>query len=664
MTHVSNAGRLPKFFDPLLKTGAALLLLLPFLPIQLYYGEIPDGKGLFTPYQWLLGLLILGLPAVLLGQAAEAPAARMMQTIGRMFFGVSRGVFILGCLTLLFALLTLISARVFQFRPLLVDDVIQLFQAKIFAAGLWKAPLPRLPQFFLTQHMIMDASGWYSQYPPGHSALLALGVKCGAAWLVPIILSTATAYLLFRFTEEAYDQRTARLALAALLVSPFFLFMGASFMNHVSALCLISAALLALCRFEHSGRPSDLLCTGLSLGIAFLSRPLCAITAGIVFALWLVPDIYKRKEYFAAVLGALGFGVFALLFLLFNFRTTGDPFLPGYIKLWGESHGMGFHVSPWGEIHTPAAGLAKQAINLSMLNEYLFESAAPSCLFVGLLFLLPGEKKRWDGRLLGLLFAFPAMYFFYWHRDSYLGPRFVYVSLLGAVPLTIRGIQTAFEFLGRPGSRAAGFNASPAFGFFVALFFSYTALLGFPGQFKIYESGLSSMKIDIRAEAKKAGIESGLIFVPVSWGSRILSDLRARGISASAAEKAYRNVDHCLMFQLIKRARRTNMPAGEIENELFELRKFPVKKFPGANGDKTLRLRPDIRPADECLAEIQYDRKGYGLFLPHLLADDPDLNGPFVLATDLRFENYRLIESYPQLQPYIYRNGIFTPIER
>src|SRR5712664_2857151 len=77
-----------------------------------------------------------------------------------------------------------ISVIVFRCRPVMVDEIVQLFQARIFAAGTVKAPPPALPEFLTTQHLIVDEHGWYAQYPPGHSALLALGLWVGASWVV------------------------------------------------------------------------------------------------------------------------------------------------------------------------------------------------------------------------------------------------------------------------------------------------------------------------------------------------------------------------------------------------------------------------------------------------------------------------------------------------
>lgn len=662
-------------FSPLaaaLRIFGLLLLILPFLPTRRLYGAAHDWRGLYDPYQWFLGTLIVLLISAVVAQGLAGPAGRLIGVVRDKLFGLNRILFLLLALGSLAAILIRISAGVFAFRPLLVDDIVQLFQAKIFAVGLIKAPAPALPEFFLTQHMIIDSGGWYSQYPPGHSAALALGLLAGAPWLVPVIMSLVSAYAFYRFTAEAYDEGTARLSLLALIASPFFLFMGASFMNHVSALCFISLALWTFARFEKTGSAGMLATVGVFLGAAFMSRPLCALSAGIVFALWGAPAIIRERRYGAALCGLLGFAALACLMPLYNKLTTGDPFLPGYIKLWGESHGLGFHVSPWGELHSPKAGLAKQIINLSILNEYLFETCVPGCIFMALLFVLPGDRLRWDRRLVLLFIAFPAMYFFYWHRDSYLGPRFIYVSLLAAIPLTVRGVISTLAFLKSAEGIPGGLKPVQTFGFATAAFFAYGALVGFPSKFQLYASGMESMKVNLTEEAKRAGIDSGLIFIPVSWGSRLLSELRTIGISAAEAEQAYRTSDHCQLFQLAQTAKRTSMPVEVIEAQLKKLKRERVQKFSNINGDGTLRLRPAIKPADECIREIEYDNQGipvytpgrrpYSVFLPHLLEDDPRLTPPFVFATDMRSENRKLMRQYPGLQPYLYRAGRFIKL--
>src|SRR5205814_9638479 len=96
--------------------------------------------------------------------------------------------------------------------------------------------------------------------------------------------------------------------------------------------------------------------------------------------------------------------------------------------------------SPWGEPHTPWTGLGDQLLNVSMLNEYLFESPVPGLAAVGAFFALGLGERRWDRRLLLLFLSLPAASSFYSHPDSYLAPRFPHSGLVFLLPLTARAL--------------------------------------------------------------------------------------------------------------------------------------------------------------------------------------------------------------------------------
>ena len=648
--------------------AAALLFLPAFIPfgaIEGYTDELRNGMGVVK--QWLLGIAILGTLSIL--TSASLPA-RLFEFPKRLLERLIAGPtwrFLSIYLTIIFLVLCTISTVVFKNRPMNIDAIVQLFQAKSFAQGHLFAPPPALPEFFITLNNLFEPNGWYSQYPPGHIALLAIGVLIGSPWLVMVVCSVLTALFLFLFVREAYSERTARLSLVLLVLTPFYLFMGASYMNHVSAALFISIALYYFAKWESSQKSHLLGLCGANLGIAFLSRPLCAMTAGAVLGLCFLPHLlsteHRGKAVLSAVIGATGFGIFGIILLFYNYSTTGDPFLPGYLKLWGEGHGLGFHETPFGKMHTPFQGLYNQLMDISKLSEYLFEWPIPSMLPVALALVLGLLSKKWDHRLLALMLAYPCVYFFYWHRDTFLGPRFLYISILSMVPLTVRALECLFDLVKDKAVRI--FPSQPALPIKRILIVAlsscilFEATIGFPFRFEIYNGGLNSLKKDLIGEARAKGIQSGLILVPVAWGSRIIAKLRALGVPAHTVEKTYRSSDHCELDRIAKEARSKGMTAGDIEQELIALRGEKVEKYK-LNGDPTLRLSPNRRLSAECWDEVNYDALGYGLFMPFLADNTPDLKGPFVVATDLRDLNKRLIERYPELPVYLYRGGEFV----
>ena len=645
------------------------LLLVPFVPLAWLFGEIDRTRGLVPPSEALLGLFVFGSLAVLGARLLPARAPeRVLQVLDREHGPGSK---IAGGAVLLLVMLLLITA-IFAFarRPLLIDSVIQWFQAQIFASGRLYAGAPPDEAFFAVQHMLVDGGRWYSQYPPGHSALLGLGAALGAAWLVPVALSVGTALLLYAFTRRAYDLATARTTVVVLALAPFFWFMGASHMNHVSALFFVSAFLYLLVLWEGRGSPALLFGAGLAVGAALLSRPLTALAVGIALTPFVLATAWRKRDVGSLLAGALGALVPIVLYLAYNAATTGDPLLPGYIKLWGADHGLGFHLTPWGEVHSPLAGLRNELTDLALLSSLMFEGPVSALLPAGLLFAAGWASKRWDQRLMVAFIAIPVAYLFYWHRDAFLGPRYLYSGLAFLAPLTARGLLELFRrTAGRTlweGSALTRVPVPSAAGLLLLLSVVYAAVYSTPRRFHVYRSGLASMKVDLAAEARANSVEDAIVFVSVSWGNRLLARMRGLGVSASDAETAYRQGDHCALDLVLRRAEAEGWSRGRAVAAVSGLgpggETVPASS-PLTNGDPTLRLATGVDLPPECLDQIAYDRAGYSNYSPFLADQDPSLDGPLVIARDLRERNHELIEAYPQRRALLYRSGRFIPLK-
>ncbi|HKK08837.1 MAG TPA: glycosyltransferase family 39 protein [Gemmatimonadota bacterium] len=654
-----------------LRALGLLLILVPFVPIRALFGTVPDASKLVTPGQWLLGTGIFLVTAwlVCLIPASGGLGRRARTWAGRVA-PWTRAV----TLVILAVLLPCVSWFVFRHRPLLVDSVAQLFQAHIYASGRWTAPAPTHPAFFSTQNMLFDGARWYSEYPPGHPALLALGLVARAPWLVPVLLSLGSAMALYGFVRRVYDATTARVTAVLLVLCPFYWFMGASFMNHVSMLFSAASFLWLFAMWEDSGRVWPVALAGVALGLGVLVRPLTALAiAGAFGAFGLISAARRHRPAHLAV-GATAFLALALLYPAYNAATTGNPWLPGYLKLWGSSHGLGFHATPWGQVHTPLLGLRNELTDLQLLNLNLFEWPLPALWPIGAGLLLGWLERRWDRRLVLAFLAIPIAYFFYWHRDSYLGPRFLYASLAFVLPLTARVLVVAVRRLeGRHLGLGGAFRPVDvrrwAFAA-VSLCFAWSVFVGIPGRWRVYASGMASMKRDVVAGARAAGIDRALVFVKVNAGNRLLSRLRGMGAEAGIVETAYRSVDFCELVEISATASSRGWSRRRLVRGLRELaaRREDVVRVPGLNGDPTLRLRrdrlePRLRLPPRCRRELRYDQDGYDVYTPHLLANRPDLSGPLVVARDLRDQDAELERQFPDRPAYLYHDGIFSRLD-
>lgn len=639
---------------------AIFLAAIPFLPLEFFFGKLKGADGSLGSFEWFLITSIALVLSVLISIYAPVKIKNAVLNAFQIAKVSSSRPLAILLLCLISIELVLTGYFAFWNRPHLVDSIIQMFQAKIFAAGELTAPKPSHEGFFITLHMLMDENGWYSQYPPGHSALLSIGELFGAAWCIPRILSGLSALFIYLSCNALYGKKTAFIALLLTLLCPFFVFMGASEMNHVSALFFISLFLYSYLRWENTKSSRLLAIAGIAMGCAVLVRPLTAIAISIPFAYFALTNVKKDNAYFKLIPGLISASAVSSLFLIFNKLTTGDAFLPGYIKLWGKAHGLGFRESPWGEMHTPLTGLRNELIDLRLLNEYLFEWPIPSLLPICLFFIFSKRIATWDFRLLFSFLCIPATYFFYWHRDAFLGPRFLYEGLVFLIPLSARAIVIGLEEL--KGRSFWKINLAELAK--VVLLFSifYACFIAVPQRFFIYASSFKSEKVDLLKKAKKEGIDRGLIFISVSWGNRMIANLKAQGLSASLAQKAYTYCDNCLLYLLSEKANSENWDKerliGEVQSLIDE--KHQLQKFGHLNQDPTLKLRADVKLTPRCTEEISYDQKGYSLFTPSMTANNIDLSGPLVFARDLREKNAKLIEQYPNLPVYVYRGSKFA----
>jgi hypothetical protein len=398
------------------------------------------------------------------------------------------------CGALTTTLSALVSDRVFGRIAHVQDSIAQLFQARIFAGGHLWVPSHPMPQFFEYMHMINDGR-WYSQYPPGHPALLALGVWAGAPWLVNPILAGLGVVGVYLLANELFDRGVARLAALLGALSPFLVVMGGGFMSHVGAFTLLTFFLFLHFRSVRTQSRRDAALAAACLGSALLIRPYTAAVVAVpavAHGLWTLRRDYLRLGVWIAAGGAIGLVVYGL----YNWATTGDPFLPGYIKLNGPAHGLGFGKgleTP----HTLRRGLEGAWLKLQSLNFRLFEWPVTS-LWPLVVALLPAfrpapmrpardrsgalKRPRPEARLAAgdavgpaerrgrtglhacgrawLLFCFPAAilvaYVFYWYHDLCFGPRYLYEGLGPILTLSAYGVLRLHRWIRREDDTPTG----------------------------------------------------------------------------------------------------------------------------------------------------------------------------------------------------------------
>ena len=425
-----------------------------------------------------------------------------------------------------FLLTNIISFFAFEHLPHIQDSVAQVFHGKIFAAGRLTAPSPPLRDFFYYQHMINNGQ-WYSQYPPGHSFLMMLGVLAGAPWLVNPLLGSATIVLLYFLGREIYSDAIGRLAAVLGLFSPFILFMSSEFMNHTTALFLFTAFLILLCTDRAPEKHG--VCNPCR-SLPWLDRQHTALdgsdTRAAVCPACLLSFMAAVQALQKAVSRAVACGIWCLWRCCWH--LTISPTAALWCSATRCSTAMnicrGFGHAAWGEAHTLGRGIRNTLNNFVGLNKYLFEWPIPSLIFVFMLFA-SGKTNRWDRLLFFSFLCLAGGYLFYWFQDWCFGPRFLYEAAGIMILLTARGIQSLPHLIKTVLKRAVSVRRLYGLTTAVLVFCTLYALASnVPALYKVYSSNYWEVNTKLFSEVEQQGVGKALIFTRHFFGCLLMAN--------------------------------------------------------------------------------------------------------------------------------------------
>jgi hypothetical protein len=534
-------------------------------------------------------------------------------------------------------------------RPLLIDEIVQTFQAQIFASGALARPAFRYPEFFSSMHLVDTHGRVYSQFPAGGPAMLLLGVLVGMPWLVGPVCGAAAVVAFATYMRRT--ERRPGVSLGATLLfalAPFAVFMSGSHMNHVPTLMWLTIAVASLSVVVQSDAPQPWIAalSGFGFGMAATIRPVDALAFALPAGSWYLVRAARWPRRWVDVVAA-GLGVALPLLALFwvNTRTTGAPFRFGYEVLWGKSHALGFHKAPWGVSHTPARGLELVNLYFLRLQTYFLETPAPSLVPALCALTLAPRLDRFDRYLLAGSGLLVGIYFAYWHDGFYLGPRFMYPLL------PVLAIWSA-RFL--PTIRARWSAGLPyrtvVYGALTSVAIAGAVLV--PLRARQYRNGLLTMRWDADSAAAASGVRDALVLVRESWGAQLVARLWALGVPRPETELLYRHVDACRLEHAIGALEQRGVRDAAALAALRPLLRDSARTIGSPfSPDTTERLQPGTRYSPRCLARIAEDRAGFTLFPPLLLAH----GGGNVYARDLHERDSLLVRAFPGRPIYLLR---------
>lgn len=327
--------------------------------------------------------------------------------------------------------------------PFTNDEYSYLFGSELLSKGKLYAASPPVPAAF-GYHNIICQEKWYSKYTIGWPLLLVPGRILHLEGVTAPVFAALSLLFLYLIARHFFGKRAGIITAFFAMLSPTFVFLGASFFPHTAFGLVILIFIYCALRFEDDKKYLYTIAAGLSIFLAINIRPSdgAAFLAGSVPLLAYVffksparKEILKRFLVIAAFL-LMGIG----LILLVNKAQNGDYFLLSYTKYDPQS-AVGF--GKYG--HTPLHGLWN-----------LIFSSMRSCFWMApflailSLFVLSRKNKTPFLQLGFILLSVVALNFLYYGVGSIgFGNRFYYVSSLMMIILASGGIVCLAAFLSR-----------------------------------------------------------------------------------------------------------------------------------------------------------------------------------------------------------------------
>ncbi len=324
------------------------------------------------------------------------------------------------------------------------DSIAQWFQGKIFSRGMWVAPVPPFPEHFPMEWFRISADRWFSQYPLGWSALLAVGHLTGVPWLPPILCGSGLLGATYVLGARLFGTPTGFLAAALLALSPWFQMTSVNFMSHALAalLCVCCVFLFVRAKEEESFAVSAGfgVCLGALLNVRPFDAVLIALPLVVAACLRLARVRRVRQGRWLKCMGLMAAGVLVMLGVYVGWTylrvgTLSDPYGGSLSKRFAidlaDRRALEFF---WAEL-----GLYAR-VALAFPSWVTFTPAL-------LALLLAARRPTWLVFACGV--ALPIGYLVYARGAGFLfyGPRFWYSSLPFFALLSANGLAQALRRL-------------------------------------------------------------------------------------------------------------------------------------------------------------------------------------------------------------------------
>lgn len=424
----------------------------------------------------------------------------------------------------------------FERMPHLGDEFSYIMNARYFALGHLSEPIPStaLVSAFDYPDYVAVGDKWFPLFPPGWSLVLMLGAFVNLEWIVNPLLGGACVLLAHGLFRREVSLGMSNLVILLMAVSPWFLAMSGSFLNHTLtlALWLASCLILSKARPDHSAVGG--LISGAMMGLLFLARPLDGVVVGTLAGIWILRFFKDRKGWRTITSYCAGCIVVGALVFPYNAYLTGDPLKPPYSAFWehrwpgspNKHMGFGPDIGPPKPFkgvdiykgHSVTEALLFAQHNTFSLNFELFGWCIGS-LAVFIFYIFWGRWTRTDLFMLSVILALIGAYGFYWSAANFhIGPRYWFLTFVPVVAITGSGIcELCRRALSAPDGRATMHRL--LFILFAMSAIGMTSFLSWRGTGKYFE--LRHWHSDYRAIAARPELRHALIFIKNATAAEI-----------------------------------------------------------------------------------------------------------------------------------------------
>ena len=354
--------------------------------------------------------------------------------------------------------------------PHVMDEIAYVLEAKLMATGHVTGPVA-LPRAAFNMWFVDDRAARFGIFPPGWPALLAVGVRVGlTCWINPLV-HLATVIVVGRAGARIGGPRLELGAALLYAASPQAVLLAASLMSHALVALAASIVTLAMATLLEQPRPrrSTFISAGVALGIAVVTRPLCAVVLALPFFAFAVLRAPRLAPLAAAIvtpfLAALGAFNRALTGSALRFPQSAyfdEHIAPANVPFFTYGKGcnaLGFGAAcdhtVRGAVHSLASAVSDAGDNLRAWSLLV----AGPVLFLGVGVALARARTRRVARWLALpSFLAVGLYGLYWQAGVCYGARFYHAALPALVVLVALGIGS----LPKPARARGGDDTEPS----------------------------------------------------------------------------------------------------------------------------------------------------------------------------------------------------------